>query len=256
MGLWRREEELFRSLPEDRQANIEVVNSAYESILSDKAYFSMPITGGRLLYNTLDHYGVKTIQELEQKHPGALREEVIIPNIEAAKSFGKRVSDHALPIVIPGIFEARKQRWSQDEYMILWLRLITSAIKELWLCEGWEYSNGGAMEFCRGIMIHYRFIEERVDRLPIFDHQGNLIDLMEGVYKLATSIKDLSQRGYDTSKLRVELGQLAGIAAYLGDHLTSRHERNFHTNGVAINTSSIIEVSEGLGVKISFDPSF
>lgn len=256
MGLWRREEEIFRSLSEDRKANIEIVFSAYRSVAADKAYLTMPVTTGKRFYDVLDHYGVKNIEELEKKKSGALREEIILPNIEEAKHFSETLSGNKLPLVVPGVFEALKQRWSQDEYMILWLRLITSSIKELWLSDGWEYSNGGAIEFCRGVMIQFRFVEGREDRLPIYDHNGNIVDLVEGAWKLATAIKDLARRGHETTKLRVELGQVVGIAAYLYDQLTDRQEWALHTGGVSFDSSSAIRAAQSVNAPIAFDPTF
>lgn len=256
MGIWRREEEIFRSLPEDRQANIEVVCSAYQSVMADKAYLTHPITSGKRYYDILDQYGVKSIKELENKKSGALREEIILPNISEAKQFAETVEGLTLPLIIPGIFEARKQRWGQEEYMILWLRVLTGSVKELWLSEDWQYSNGGAMEFCRGLMLQLRFIEERAHRLLIFNHKGDRVDLSEGASKLSSAIKDLTVRGHDTAKLRTELGQIAGIAAYLNDPLTSRHESAYHTNGVPDDYFWAIRSAQSVGVDIAFDPTF
>ncbi len=158
--------------------------------------------------------------------------------------------------MVPGVFEARKQRWSQEEYMILWLRLITASVKELWLSDGWEYSNGGAIEFCRGIMIQFRFVETRTDRLPIYDHNRSPVGLVEGAWKLASAIQDLRKRGFDASKLLVELGQIAGIAAYLSDQLTDRSEWSFHTDGIAFDFNSALQAAQSVNAPIVFDPTF
>ena len=253
MGYLRREEELFQALPEDRKANIEIVYSAYDSCTLPFAYLTMPVTTGKRFYDTLDRYGVKSIDELEAKRKGALRDEIIIPNIEEAKHFAKKVSA-AFPLIVPGIFEARKQRWNQDEYMILWLRLLTNKVRELHLSEFWEYSNGGAIEFCRAMMLHYRFTDEREELFQVFDHHGEPLRLTRGVEILSSSIKDLEIRGHDTSKLRKELGQLAGIAMYLNDHTTDRHTYYFHTrqSGYEDLLKAISSV-ETLGVPIALN---
>lgn len=133
MSLWTREEQWFQAMPPERQANIEIVSSAYASLFADKAYFTMPVTTGRRYYDVLDRYGVKSVDELERIRPGALREEIILPNIEEGKNFASKIrEDHELDaIVVPGVFEARKQRWSQEEYMVLWLRFITASATAL-----------------------------------------------------------------------------------------------------------------------------
>ncbi len=256
MGLWRREEKIFQALPDDRKANIEIVFSAYRSMQCDKAYLTMPVTSGKRYYEVLDRHGVKSIDELEKKKPGALREEIIIPNIDEANSFAKLIDGVALPLVVPGVFEARKQRWGQDEYMVLWLRVLTSSIKELWLIDDWEYSNGGAMEFCRGIMLQYRFIEERTDRFAIYDRHRNPVSLVDGAKRLASAISDLTRRGYDTAKLKVELSQLAGVAAYLHDPSTTRREWAAHTDGVPFDAYAVVQAAQSVGAPIAFDRSF
>lgn len=229
MGVLKREDILFNALGEDRRANIEIVSSAYASVFRDKAYFSMPVTTGKRYYDVLDRYGVKTVKELEEKRPGALREEIIIPNIEGGRAFAERFAPELdASLIVPGVFEGRKQRWTDDEYMILWLRLITSSIKEICLSEGWEYSNGAAVEFARGIMIRFRFIEERQHRMPIYDHTKQPIGIEEGARKLAAAIKDLERRGHPTNILRKELGRIAGIAAYCYDYMTGREEWEYH----------------------------
>jgi hypothetical protein len=110
MSLFSREELTFQQLSSDRQANIEIVCSAYESMFCEKAYLTMPITTGKRYYDLLDKYGVRTIEELEKKRPGALREEVILPNIEEGKNLAKRIQPEICDaLIVPGIFEARKK---------------------------------------------------------------------------------------------------------------------------------------------------
>ena len=162
MGLARREDIDFAGMAPDRQANVEIVSSAYASIPGHKAYLTMPVTTGRRYYEVLDRHGVRTVAELEAGRPGALRDEVILPNIEEANALAERVLGRtALPLVVPGVFEARKQRWGQEEYMCLWMRLITGRVREVHLSDGWEYSNGGAAEFARAILIRHRALEGR-----------------------------------------------------------------------------------------------
>jgi hypothetical protein len=253
MGIWRRREDtIFDSLPADRQTNIEVVSSAYASMLGDKAYLSMPVTSGRRFYEILDLYGVKTVEELEKKRPGALRQEIILPNVGEAKTFAARLAPELdTSLIVPGVFETRRQRWTQDEYMVLWLRLITSSIKEIYLLDGWEYSNGGAMEFARGFLIHYRFIEGREDRMPIYDHKRQVVDIVDGAHKLADAIKDLARRGYPTDVLRKELGRIAGMAYFCYDSMTSQEEYVYHTDCIGFNWYSIFTAAQSVDAPIA-----
>ncbi|OGG47544.1 hypothetical protein A2671_00645 [Candidatus Kaiserbacteria bacterium RIFCSPHIGHO2_01_FULL_49_13] len=253
MGLWNREQIAFASLTPDRQANIEIVLSAYHSVFVDKAYLTMPVSTGKRFYDVLERYGVRNVEELEKKRPGALREEIIVPNLEDGKKFAERFGRRDVALIVPGIFEARKQKWSQDEYMILWLRLITSSVKELHLSEGWEYSNGGAMEFVRGLHIQFRFLEEREDRMPLYDHKGNPVTIEEGAAKLAAAIGDLDRRGFDSQELRQKLSLIAGIALYLNDRLTSRHEYHLHST-YPFDWQKVVAAAENLKVPIVHRP--
>jgi hypothetical protein len=257
-----REDEMFANLALDRQANIEVVLSSYQSIVSNgaqgKAYVTMPVTSGRRYYEVLDRYQVRTVEELEQKKPGALREEIIIPNIAEGKEIADKVSKlSGLPLVVPGVFEARRQRWSQDEYMSLWLRILSGQVQELYLSPGWEYSNGGAMEFTRGMMIQFRFVEGREDRIPVYDIDKKLVSIAEGAEKLAHAIQDLRRRGFNTSKLDGELELVAGIAMYLCDYLTSRREYAYHTDCVPNDFPAVVRAAQSVGIgTINFRPGW
>jgi len=248
-----REELDFLALPPERQANVDVVASAYASMLGDKAYLTMPVTTGRLLYDVLDAYGVKSIAELESFRPGALREEIILPNIEGSLNHAKAVASRTgLPLVVPGVFEARKQRWTQVEYMVLWLRFITTSVAELHLCRDWEYSNGGAIEFTRAILIRHRCVESRDGPMRVYDHAGDQVDIVQGAARLRAAITDLKRRGHDVSVLVRELGRIGGFAASLafGD---SRQYR-FHTSIAGpINEISVIADAMAVGADLHFN---
>lgn len=220
MSIWTREEEAFKNLPPERQANIEIVSSAYASVFAQKAYLTMPVTTGKRYYDVLDRYGVKSVEELEQKRPGALREEIIIPNIEEGKALAARIrQDNEIDaLVVSGIFEARKQRWTQEEYMVLWLRFITSSASAVYLSDGWAYSNGGAIEFVRALAKSYRLVGEAAQNfdhsrptIEIYNHRGERVDFYEGAIRLYEAIRDLQQRGYGSDVLRDEFALLEGI---------------------------------------------
>jgi hypothetical protein len=221
-----REEQWFQDLSSDRQANIEIVSSAYASVFADKAYLTMPVTTGRRYYDVLDRYGVKTVAELEQKLPGALRNEIILPNIEEGMILAAKIQceQNEDALVVPGVFEARKQRWSQEEYMVLWLRFITDSAQSLYLTEGWEYSNGGAIEFTRALAKQYRFVGTlthfdswSIRAMVIYDHAGNEVEVVGAAAKLVEAICDLTTRGFDTATLRRELGLIGGLTWYMAD---------------------------------------
>ena len=225
MGIWKGEGDLVGSIKPERIANIEVVASAYDSVIGPKAYVSMPITTGRRFYKVLDRYHVRDPEALEFLWPGALWGEIIEPNLEAGKSLAENLAPEIdASLICPGVFDGHEQAWTQDEYLTLWLGIIISSVKEIYLCDGWEYSNGGAIEFARAIEVRHNFVEERDDEIRIFSEWRREITLVEGGQKLITAIKDLERRGHSTTTLRRALEKLVNIAAYFRDPWTSRAE--------------------------------
>src|SRR5438105_1504960 len=91
MSLWTREEELHQTLPLEKQVEVEVVGSALAAVFAEKAYLTMPVTTGKRYYEVLDRYEVKSVEALEAKMPGALREEIILPNIEDGIALGAKI---------------------------------------------------------------------------------------------------------------------------------------------------------------------
>jgi hypothetical protein len=244
MGIWRRD------VKPEVSASIRIVSSAYASVIGDKAYLSMPITTGKRYYDTLDRYGVRSLDELEKKYPGALRGEILLPNLETGKALAEQIAPEIdASLICPGIFDAREQAWTQDEYMALWLDLISSSITEIYLSDGWEYSNGGAIELAQALLIHHNFVEGRDDALPIYDHKRQRVNLVWGAQKLIDAIKDLERRGYSAKLLREQLSEIVGIAGFFADPMTSRHEiaacRAYRLDGGCL---AVLESAHHIGV--------
>jgi len=245
------EDDFFPKLSPDRQAQIEVVSSAYQSIVADLAYLTMPVTAGKRLYELMEKYGVRTKEELEKKCPGALWEEVVLPNIENGRTLAHKLhTDKGSNFLVPGIFDARKLGWSQREYMVLWLKFISASAKEIYLVPGWEYSSGGAMEFVRGMMLQFRFAA-RKEPITIKDEQARIVDLSGGALTIAYAIRDLRKRGFDDKRLSQEFRHLASLAftlAKLAEEKPDVWER--HVWGTpSFSCSWILSAAHSLGIK-------
>jgi hypothetical protein len=134
--------------------------------------------------------------------------------------------------------------------MVLWLNLIKSLIQEVYLFDGWEYSNGGAAEFAHALSIQCRFIEGRDDRILIFDHKKREVDIVEAAYRLVEAIKDLDRRGHATGSLREAMSQVTNIAAFECDYLTSRDESVYHFGHVynRFSGAPIVKAAHAIGV--------
>jgi hypothetical protein len=139
-----REIQLLNNCSTQMIDNLHIVRSAYRSIMSNNLiYVSMPITSGERFYNVLESHGVRDAIKLPE---GVLYNEIILPNIEEFTNVAKNIQkDNPERVVIsPSIFEAKKQRWSQEEYMYLWYWVLQDKISKGVLAD--KFSNGGSEE--------------------------------------------------------------------------------------------------------------
>lgn len=218
-GVWPNTRELSNEMLLD----VGIVLKAYSSVLSDLAYVSMPITSGRILYDIFEEYGVSSLQELNEKDTEVLVKKVIVPNLEMGKKFAHDVETRTdLPVVAPCEFEAKKKRWAQDEYMYMWLQFIENKVVEIHMIEGWQYTNGGAEEFTRGIEMQFNFCDRR--DVTIFDHNGNEIQITEGVKLISEAIHNINYRGFSPGELPKMVHKLTSVAGYFNDSLTTASE--------------------------------
>jgi len=221
------DEALLAKSPEEKRHSIGIVISAYRSMFTDIAYASMPITSGKLFYGVLEKYNVKNQSELLAVNKDALYLEIIKPNIESGIEFARELEARLeIPVLAPSVFEAKKQRWSQDEYMFLWYRVIEEMASEMHMMDGWEYSNGGTKEFYTATLMafgrHHPFLYGGPERFVVrylpeekrsqkqlnqmrniktYSQSGEEIRLEEGVDLISSAIFDLEKRGFKSDPL-------------------------------------------------------
>jgi len=175
-------------------STIEIVWSAYRSVLSQAgslAYVSTSITSGKLMQDVLDEMGLS--EEELKAHPDFFSM-VIQPNLAAGTGLARQIaSRNDRPVVAPTIFEGKAQRWSQADYMRMWLRMIEENVTQMFMSPGWEYSNGGCEEYLKAVNMDYGF-GPRVDIQPL-DHRHNPIPLHVGMERIATALEDVHRRG-------------------------------------------------------------
>jgi hypothetical protein len=173
----------------------------------------MPIASGKRLYDTLDKYGVKTRAELDAIDPKILKAEIIGPNVEDGNRFSKEVMARAChPVLVPGIFESKGQRWEEHEYMALWLTVLEGKAREIHLINNWQYSNGGVEEYVRGTEMRAGLsqIENNGDVL-VLDHAGNALSINRGADLIHAALLDLRTRGFEAPRLEIALRKLEAI---------------------------------------------
>ncbi len=194
---------------------VEIVWSAYRSVLSKEgrlAYVSTAITSGQRMWEAVLALDLKDADELKAKHPDVLRDDVILPNVAAGTRLARQLAakiDH--PVVAPAIFEARKQRWGQDEYMALWLKMIEENVGRIYMAPGWEFSNGGAEEYLHAAQMALGF-RSRHDIMPI-DAQGRVIPIPTAADAIARALFWLEERG---AKAPVLAQVYCGLVTILG----------------------------------------
>jgi hypothetical protein len=146
---------------------IDIVWSAYRSVLSSKrlSYLSAPITSGK--------------RAMEAAAAGVSKGEIIRTNIEAGTGLAREIAGTCGgPIVAPTIFDANVQKWSQADYMQMWLGMIEENVGDVYMSPDWAFSNGCAEEYLKVINMGMGFgkrsdiIARRPDSKVIHLHDG------------------------------------------------------------------------------------
>ena len=237
MGIWGGDG--WRLEKSENKDNVNIVIGAYRSILHPIAYMSLPITSGKRCYEVLDKHKVKSMDELIKKDKDLLYGEIIKPNIEEGLVLAERLAEKSvLPVVAPSIFEAKKQRWGQNDYMFMWFRVIEEKARKMYMKNGWEYSNGGSEEFVRAMEMQFGFINpsngmehfpkgtdlERVYKelrqIKVFNEDEGELRLHDGFKMIKKAVLDLKERGFSSPTLCESLEKLATINAYFEDPMT------------------------------------
>ena len=250
----------FKKIPKEenfdveRQKLINLVLGAYRSIRYDVAYVSMPITSGKLMYDVFEKKGVKTLEELGKVDSDSIVNDIIKPNIDMGVIAADNLNSK-LPPLAPSVFEGKSFRWTQEEYMTMWLTVIKERAREMHMTDGWEYSNGGVEEITLAHQMRYRCVglingEESLDkifpglgeqetrdfiedmaRMRVYDINKNELSLDDSILKVREAIQDLQERGFESKRLEISLNNLTGTKEKFCGFGVDRHEYLYHTNG-------------------------
>jgi hypothetical protein len=194
-----------------RESEIMLFLSALRSVIPAQSgvYVSAPLTSGR----RFAEWSVSADSSLgasSTQYQLAHSDHVVRPNRAAAANAISQLrrdppdwlSQGASPlVVIDPTAVPDLDRWGQDDYRVLWKRVIEEFARAIVFLDGWNYSSGCAYEFLTGVR---RGLDlRRVD--------GSNITAPEGIGLLSSGAKDLEGLGADTVFLRwvaeeVELG--------------------------------------------------
>lgn len=195
--------------PQTIDSTIDIVWSAYRSILSKAgslAYTSTAITSGVLMQDTMDETG---LSEAELKASPEFFSLVIKPNLDRGTAAARVIASTSdRPVVAPSIFEGKAQRWSQADYMKMWLAMIEEHVTKMYMLPGWEYSNGGCEEYLKAVNMAWGF-GSRHDILPLTP-DGQPVTLHEGMELIAAALEDIHSRGRKADSLAITFDALYG----------------------------------------------
>ncbi|PIN80928.1 hypothetical protein COV11_02950 [Candidatus Woesearchaeota archaeon CG10_big_fil_rev_8_21_14_0_10_30_7] len=242
MGVWGTDQWMLEG--STNLDNIKVVLNAYRSIRERITYCSVPITSGHFYYSELEKKGVKSIDELVEEDQKIFIKYIMDNNSKEGIAFADEIAKESRrPVISPCAFEARTQRWREDDYMYLWFRLIEEKAKKLVMKPGWEYSNGASREFVRAIEMQFGFINpgnslaklpddvdlnkeyDRIKKINLYAPGWQYLYLEDGVKLLSYAIHDLKQKGFEVPILEQSLCKLYHISLFGIKNLEQKKEK-------------------------------
>jgi hypothetical protein len=181
--------------------------SAFDCMLPDDAgiYCSSDITTGkRFYYEVLKRYDVRSEDELREKLGNEefkkIQTDLIQANVARGIEFAEKLRERGkINVVTPGPYFAKG--FDQQHYLYLWEWFIIKKIYEIRLNNDWEYSNGCTLECAIGAK----------KRIPLFDHEGNSLDLKTATGKVEAAIEQLTGDGFVILKLEQNLALMKAI---------------------------------------------
>ncbi|MCX6814952.1 MAG: hypothetical protein NTY20_04875 [Candidatus Aenigmarchaeota archaeon] len=222
----------FGEMKRRTRDEMDMILGAYRSIRHPIAYVSMPVTGGKRLYDVLERKGVKALDKLREADPDSVVSDVIKPNIErgieVADGLRERIK---LPPIAPCVFDAIRKKWSQRDYLLMWLRVIEEKAEEVYMTDDWEYSSGSAQEFARVMEMQFDFVNpdqgmehfpegvdlekeyRRLRQIKVYTESGKEIRIDAGFKLVAKVIMDLHKRGFEYKDIFDSFQKLINIVA-------------------------------------------
>ncbi len=181
-------------------SEIESTISAYKSVCGEGKviYCSCPITTGKKLYDRMITEGVNDIQIFKKFYPKTFYNDVMMPNINEGRQFGKSLREDnknkGKMFIVPGDFYAKD--WDQDHYMILWRNIIDKFAEGIRFNKKWYFSNGGIEEYLTGLKT-----QKKNKEFTLSDYEGKIIKEDYALDKVSKTIKFLEDHKINSSKL-------------------------------------------------------
>jgi hypothetical protein len=182
------------------------------SIRNDKdlLYASVPITSGKVLYDSL--------MENRGQSRDILMKNTMDKNYYEGYLFVNDIIKRTnKPVIYPADMVPLNNNWEQKHFQALWLSIIGEKCSEVHMQKAWEYSNGGCEELVhsfqlklglpKGDFIFYNtkeseeYARERLRNMKTFDHKGEIILHYQAHQKIIKSLDWIKENGFDAPKI-------------------------------------------------------
>lgn len=197
--------------PNDHRLQVEFAIGAFGCVTADEIYYiSTPISSGKRLYEYMKKKGFATPAEA-RKDREAFYQNVIAPNIQESLAWAKIWDAKTSGVIIaPADFEKCRSlkdvKWTQDDFMGMWLSLINDKVTHMVMQDGWAYSDGASEEYLQAICMQTG--RRGRNNISVMDTDGKEIKLNEGILTLSAAFKDLHEQGLRPEGLAKTLARL------------------------------------------------
>src|SRR5258706_2063918 len=165
-------------------------------------YVSTPITSGRRFADWSNRRDV----DVDLAHPQTYQDflkEVLEPNSEHARKIINELQGLFAKALIDPTALKDIDGWVQDDYRVLWGRVIECYVDTVVFLDGWQYSNGCAYEF---------LVANRVTPRPsIFKETLEPLTVEEGIGLLKSAVLELRSSKFATDSLQQVLNELTKL---------------------------------------------
>jgi hypothetical protein len=162
-------------------------------------YVSTPITSGRRFARWSSNRDI----EFDLSHPETYLEfkrEVLEPNSEHARGIIKNLRNLFAKALIDPTALRDIEGWVQDDYRVLWARVIEQYAESVVFLDGWQYSSGCTYEF---------LVAHRMTPSPsILQERLQPLTLEEGIRLMKQAIVELQNSKLPTDFLQQVLNEL------------------------------------------------
>jgi hypothetical protein len=203
-------------------------------------YLSGPITTGPRFLRWFEATGKRLLPN-RRNYFRSRKQHVIRPNEQDLKTEAARIrASQPIPVLEPASLFISS--WSQNDYHLLWSRVIERFVNRIIVLDGWEFSTGCAAEFARA----------QRHNIPVWTQAGVLITCRSGLSMLRTAARKLHETGIGSEhiehvidELQRDAGESLVPSASAGGKRHFRKDKSLDLLAETINVAQFISFSPG-----------